>query len=124
LQVSNTSLVPRGIKNVIELDKKNENQLWQGAIKTEINQLKDYLKFIKVDSKEDIPICYQKIPFQTVFNVKYGLRYKARLVAGNKEDIYPGVLGMDTVRIWFFLGECCACDIGIAFLYEKKRNSM
>jgi hypothetical protein len=64
-----------------------------------------------------------------VFDVKYDLRHKARLVAcGNwtvndKEDIYSGVVRMDTVRIVFFLRElyglsCCACDIGNA-LYGK-----
>jgi hypothetical protein len=57
-----------------------------------------------------------------VFDVKYDLRHKARLVAVNdKEDIYSGVFRMDTVRIGVFLGElyglsCCACDIGSAFL--------
>jgi hypothetical protein len=66
-----------------------------------------------------------------VFYVKYDLRHKSRLVAGGnctvnaKEDIYSGVVRMDTVRIGFFLGElyglsCCAYDIGNAFLYEKK----
>jgi hypothetical protein len=46
-----------------------------------------------------------------VFNIKYDLRYKARLVAGgnwtvnDKEDTYSGVVWMDTVRIGFFLGE-------------------
>jgi hypothetical protein len=54
-----------------------------------------------------------------VFDVKYDLRHKARLVAcgdwtvNDKEDIYSGVVRMDTVRIGFFLGElsglsCCA----------------
>ena len=53
---------------------------------------------------------------------------KARLVAGgnrivnDKEDIYSGVVCMDTVRIGLFLGElygfsCCAWNIGNAFLY-------
>jgi hypothetical protein len=71
-----------------------------------------------------------------VFDVKYDLRYKARLVAGgnwtvnDKEDIYSGVVRMNTVRIGFFLGElyglsCCACDIGKVFLYGKnKRESL
>jgi hypothetical protein len=46
-----------------------------------------------------------------VFDVKYDLRHKTRLVAGgnwtvnDKEDIYSGVVHMDTVRIGFFLGE-------------------
>jgi hypothetical protein len=68
-----------------------------------------------------------------VFDIKYDLSHKARLVSGgnwtvnDKEDIYSGVVRMDTVRIGFFLGElyglsCCACDIGNAFLYEKKQK--
>jgi hypothetical protein len=70
-----------------------------------------------------------------VFDVKYDLRHKARLVAGgnwivnDKEDIYSGVIRMDTVRIGFFLGElyglsCCACDIGNAFLNGKAKVSV
>jgi hypothetical protein len=63
-----------------------------------------------------------------VFDVKYDLRHKARLVAGGnwtvndiEEIIYSGVVRMDTVRIGFFLGELyglsyCACDIGNAYL--------
>jgi hypothetical protein len=70
--------------------------------------------FIVLDSWEDI-------------DFKYEMRQKTRLVSdGNwtvndKEDIYSGVVRMDTVRIGFFLGElyghsCCACDIENAFL--------
>jgi hypothetical protein len=47
--------VPKGIKNTIELDKKNGNQLWQEAIKTELKQFTDYQIFIVLDSGEDIP---------------------------------------------------------------------
>jgi hypothetical protein len=42
-----------------------------------------------------------------VFDVKYDLRHKARLVVGDnwtvndKEDSYSGVVRMDTVRIGF-----------------------
>jgi Reverse transcriptase (RNA-dependent DNA polymerase) len=77
----------------------------------------------------------QKIPYHIVFDVKYDLRHKARLVAGgnwtvnDKKDIYSGVVRMDTVRIRFFLGElyglsCCACDIGNAFLYGKTKEKV
>jgi hypothetical protein len=69
------------------------------------------------------------------FDVKYDLRHKASLVAGgdwivnDKEDIYSGVVRMDTVRIGFFVGElyglsCCACDIGNAFLYGKTKEKV
>jgi hypothetical protein len=51
---------------------------------------------------------YQKFPYHMVFDVKYDLRHKARIVAGgnwtvdDKEDIYSGVVRLDTVRIEFF----------------------
>jgi hypothetical protein len=54
--------VPKGIKNEIDLDKKNGYQLWQEAIKTELKKLTDYQTFILLDSGEDIPTGYQKIP--------------------------------------------------------------
>jgi hypothetical protein len=106
--------VPKEIKNTIDLDQKNGNQLWQEAINTELKQLTDYQTFIVLDSAEDIMTGYQKISYHMDFDVKYDLRHKtrdkARLVAaGNwtvndKEDIYSGVVRMDTVKIGFFLG--------------------
>jgi Reverse transcriptase (RNA-dependent DNA polymerase) len=117
------------------LDKRNGNRLLEEAIKTELKQLTDYETFIVLDSGEKIPIGYQKIPYHIVFDVKYDLRHKARLVAGgnwivnNKEDIYSGVACMDTVRIGFFLGEfyglsCCVCDIGNAFSFGKTKEKV
>jgi hypothetical protein len=70
-------------------------------------KLTDYQMFIVLDLGEDIPTVYQKIPYLMVFNVKYDLRHKEVLVAsGNwtindKEDIYSGVVRIDTVRIGF-----------------------
>jgi hypothetical protein len=127
--------IPKEIKNTIDLDKKNGSQLWQEAIKTELKLLTNYQKFIVIDSGEDIPTGYQKIPHHMVFDVNYDLRHKARLVAGgnwtvnDKEDIYSGVVRMDTVRIGFSLGElyglsCCACDMGNAFLYGTTKEKV
>jgi hypothetical protein len=104
-------------------------------MKTELKQITDYQTFIVLDSGEDIPTDYQKIPYHMVFDVKYDLRHKARLVAGgywtvnDKEDIYSGVVRMDTVRIGFFLEElyglsCCACDIGNAFSFGKIKEKV
>ena len=90
--------VPKGIKNAINLDKKNGNNLWEKASKTELKQLIDYQTFIVLDSGESIPKGYQKIPHHIVFDVKYDLRHKARLGAGGnwtvneKEEIYSGVV--------------------------------
>ena len=100
--------VPKGIKNAINLDKKNGNNLWEEAIKTEIKQLIEYQTFIVLHSGESIPKGYQKIPNYMVFDIRYDLRHKARLVAGGnwtvneKEEIYSGVVRMDTVRIGFY----------------------
>jgi hypothetical protein len=88
-----------------------------------------------LDSEEDILTIYQKIPYHMVFDVKYDLRHKARLVAcGNwtvngNEDICSGVVRMDTVSIGFFLGElyvlsCCVCNIGNAFLNGKTKEKV
>jgi hypothetical protein len=68
-----------------------------------------------------------------VFEVKYDLRHRKRLLAGgnwtvnDKEDIYSGVVRMDIIRIGFFLGElyglsCYACDIVNDFLYGKNNR--
>jgi hypothetical protein len=126
--------VPKGIKNAIDIDKYG-NQLCQEAISSELKQLTDRQTFIVLNSGENIPTSYQKIPYHMVFDVKYDLRHKARLVAdanwtvNDKENIYSGLFRMDTVRIGFFLGElyglsCCACDIGNAFLYGKTKEKV
>jgi hypothetical protein len=109
-RVHQASTSPTGIKykfgiqvpkNAIKLDKKNGNNLWEEAIKTELKQLTDYETFIVLDSGEDIPKGYQKIPYHIVFDVKYDLRHKARPVAGgnwtvnDKEDIYSCIVRMD-----------------------------
>jgi C-terminal processing protease CtpA/Prc len=73
--------VPRGIKNAIQLDTKNGNNLWQEAIKTELKHLTDYHTFIVLDSVEAVSSGYQKITYHIVFDVKLDLRHKARLVA-------------------------------------------
>ena len=104
-------------------------------IKIELKQLTDYQTFIVLDSGGSIPRGYQKIPYHLLFDVKFDLRHRARFDAGDngtvneKEDIYSGVVRMDTVRIGVFLGElygpsCCACDIGNAFLFGKTKEKV
>jgi len=74
--------VPKGIKNAIDLHKKNGNNLWEEAIRTDLKELTDYQTFIVLDSGESIPSGYQKIPYRIVFDVKYDLSHTAQLVAG------------------------------------------
>jgi hypothetical protein len=73
-----------------------------------MKQLTDYQTVIVLDSRETIPNGYQKIPYYMMFDVKYELGHKARLVAGvnwavnEREDTNSGVVRMDT---GFFLGK-------------------
>ena len=125
--------VPMGVKQALALDKKNGNTKWQDAIKTELAQLEEFKVFRKLAKGETLPSTYKQIPYHFVFAVKFDLRAKARLVAdGNwtdilKEDVYSGVVGMETVRMGFTIGElnnlqCCAGDVGNAFLNGYTRE--
>jgi hypothetical protein len=69
----------------------------------------------------------QKNSYHRVFDVKYDLRHKARIVLGGNwtvnetQDIYSAGVCMDTVRIKVFIGELCglsgcSCVIVKAFL--------
>jgi hypothetical protein len=54
------------------------------AIRTELKQFTDYHTFIILDLGEVAHNCYQKIPYNIVFQVKYDLSHKTRLVEGKK----------------------------------------
>jgi hypothetical protein len=100
--------VPHGTRHALLLDKLAQNKEWQSAIATELKQINEYKTFRSVSSKDDMST-YQKIPYHIVYDVKFDLRKKARLVAnGNhasptKDDIYSGVVAMDTIRLAFQL---------------------
>jgi hypothetical protein len=113
--------VPRSVKDAIRLDKINNNKL---------NQIIEYQTFWVLEEGETLPNEYKRLPYHIVFDVKFDLRRKARLVAGGnftdppKEDVYSGVVSMDTIRLGFMLAkmndlQICAADIGNAFLYGK-----
>jgi len=125
--------VPRSIRHAMELDKKNGNKLWEEAILKELTQLDDYETF-KLVENEDLSE-YQKIPYHFVFDVKFDLRHKARLVAGGnhcevpKDDTYSGVISLTAVRILFLLAtlnklDLYAADVGNAFLYGTTRQKV
>jgi len=125
--------VPMGVKQAFELDRKNGNDLWKEAIQKELAQLEEFQVFRALGEGEKLPEGYKQVPYHIVFDVKFDLRRKARLVAnGNwtdvvQEDIYSGVVGMDTVRLGFAIGElnnlpCCAGDVGNAYLHGFTRE--
>ena len=72
--------VPRNYKEAVELDKANGNTLWQDAIKKELGQINDFRTFKALSRGAKAPKGYKRIPVTLVFDVKFDLRRKARLV--------------------------------------------
>jgi len=119
--------VPRSLSHALWLDKRNGNNLWKEAIEAELKQINAYQTFRLPLDGEKLHH-YTKIPYHFVFDVKFDLRRKARLVAGGnhtqppREDIFSGVIGMETIRLGFLLLaemnglDVCAADISNAFL--------
>jgi hypothetical protein len=127
--------VARSVRHALQLDATNGNTLWQDAMATELRQINEYKTFRSLAKGERMPTEYTKIPYHIVFDVKFDLRHKARLVAGGnhteppKEDIYSGVVGMETIRLGFLLAsmnglDVCAADIGNAFLYGRTKEKV
>ncbi len=126
--------VPHLIQQALWLDAKNGNHQWEEAINTELAQINTY-KMFKIAAQGDITAEHTRIPYHFVFDVKFDMQCKARLVAsGNhtqpsKEDIVSGIVGMETVRIGFLIAamnrlKVCAADIGNAFLYGTTKEKV
>ena len=123
--------VPRNARHARELDKANGNTLWQDAEAEEMMQLKSFKTFkilgkgIKsFPNKEN----YTYVPLHMVYDVKFDLRRKVRVVAGGNwtdppdSDIYSGVVSIESVRLSLFIAALndlltCAADVGNAFLH-------
>jgi hypothetical protein len=127
--------VPTSVKHAMELDQGEESSQWKDAWTTEVQQLLDIETFEVLEDNQPIPKGYKRIPYHCIFDVKFDLRRKARIVAGGhwtdppKEDIYSGVAGMETVRLGFVLADMndlmvCAADIGNAYLNSKTREKV
>ena len=102
---------------------------------TGINQLHEYNTFKVLNDSEMIPEGYKFIPYHYIYDVKFDGRRKGRLVAGGhmtdptSEEVFSGVVGMESVRICFVLAklnelDVCAGDIGNAFLYGKTKEKV
>ena len=101
--------VPQSTKQALEIDKRDGNKLWKEAMITEIDQLHAHKTFIVLEEHQPIPPGYKRIPYHCIYDVKFDGRRKCRLVAGghmtdpSMEDIFSGVVSMETVRICFTL---------------------
>ena len=126
--------IPRNPTHAALLDKINGNKLWAEATAKELQSINDH-KVFRLATKDDDMSEYKRIPYQIIYACKHDQRRKSRLVAGGHmtapptEDVYSGVVGMDTVRLGFAVGamqglDVCACDIATAFLYGKTKEKV
>ena len=126
--------IPRSPIHAKLLDMKNGNNSWNEANKKEMKSINEHQVFRLATPKDDMRQ-YKRIPYQIIYACKHDGRRKARLVAGGHmtapptQDIYSGVVGMDTMRLAFAVGamqklDVCACDISTAFLYGTTREKV
>ena len=126
--------VPRSVKHALLLDKMNGNHLWEEAIKNELKQMDDFSVFRFLNQGESLDD-FQRLPYHMVFDVKFDLRRKARLVVGGdhqtgpKDESYSGVVSLSTIRILFLLVttnslHLWAADVGNAFLNGITRDKL
>jgi len=127
--------VPRTVKEAMEIDRAEGNTLWKEAIDKEIGQLLDFDTFEALPKGETAPAGWTRVPLHMCFDAKFDARRKARLVAGGNwtepgdEDVYSGVVSIDTIRCGLFLAqlnglEVTAADIGNAYLHGVTREKV
>src|SRR5687767_3085190 len=99
--------VPKHYNAAVRLNRFNSNTLWQDAIKTEHDQSMDYESF--KDNKKKVPEGQLKIKVQFVFDIKFNLRRKARLVVGghltkpvSNDAPYTGIASIKSIRVCLF----------------------
>ena len=126
--------VPRNYEHAIQLDRKNGNNRWSEATKTEMLAQKEYETFQDLGKGTALPNGYKKIRVHLVYAVKHDGQHKARLVADGHlttpplESVYSGVVSLRGLRLVIFLAELnnlvtYATDIGNAYLetYTKEK---
>ena len=126
--------VPKNTKHALTLDRLNDNSLWKATTDKELAEINMHKTF-RVTTKEDDLTGFKRLPYHIIFDCKFDGHCKARLVVqGNhsdppKEDIYSGVVNMDSVRLAFQIAamnnlSVCAADVSTAFLYGKSREKV
>ena len=72
--------------------------------------MKDLKTFRVLEDHEKVPDGYIRIPYHFVYDVKFDLRRKTRLVMGGHRtpdvpnvEVYSGVVSMETIRTAFVL---------------------
>ena len=126
--------VPQTVEEAEELDRKNGNKLWHLAINKELKNV--IVAFNLLDEGEKAPPGSTKIPYHIIFDVRFDLTRKARLVAGGHKhrdvpsyETYSSVVSRDSVRIILTIAalndlKVLAADIGNAYLNAPNKEKV
>ena len=128
--------IPQNVQHTYRLDRINRDNGWEEWMDKEITSINNHQTFIVLEEHEPLPDGYKEIPYHFVFDAKFDGRKKSRLVAGGhkapevpENDIYSGVVSIETIRVAFVLAamnnlDVCAADVSTAFLYGKTREKV
>ena len=126
--------IPSSVKEALEFDAANGNNMWQAAIDKELKNVK--IAFELLPDGETPPSGSKLIPYHIIFDVRPDLTRKARLVAGGHrhKDVpphatYSSVVSRDSVRLMFMIAalndlDILSTDIGNAYLNAINREKV
>ena len=124
--------IPDTYEEAMRLDKENGNDFWKDAVAKELKNVQVAFKLLDDDEKP--PVGSKLIPYHIIYDVKFDLTRKARLVAGGhrNKDVpshvtFSSVASRDSVRLTFLLASLnnlniLSADIGNAFLNAPPRE--
>ena len=126
--------VPSSVTEALQFDRENGNNLWAEAIEKEKSKV--IVAFVVLDEGEYAPKGSKRIPYHWVFDAKFDLTRKARLVAGGHRHkdvpthlVFSSVASRESVRLAFMLAslndlDILAGDIGNAYLNAPNREKV
>jgi hypothetical protein len=124
--------IPDTVEEALAIDKEEGNDFWKKSIDKEIKNVK--VAFRILEEGEQPPVGSKHIPYHIIFDVKFDLTRKSRLVAGGhrNKDVpahatFSSVTSRDSVRLAFMLAalnnlNILSADIGNAYLNAPARE--
>ena len=116
----------------MSFDKKNGNNLWETAINKEMKNV--IIAFKLLQDGERPPVGSKEILYHLIFNFKFDMTRKARLVAGGHRHkevpsyaTFSSIVSKESIRIIFMIAalnrlKIKAADIGNAYLNAPNKE--
>ena len=126
--------VPGSVAEALQFDKENGDTLWSDAIAKETANVR--IAFERLEDGEALPPGSKRIPYHFIFDVRFDLTRKARLVAGGhrnkgvpQHNRFSSVASRDSVRIGFLIAalndlQVSTTDIGNAYLNAPAKEKV